>query len=307
MFYYLIFNSSYTNYEEIDKKMMITILYGTISYIVTHAIINNSNISFINSLINYFWVILCLDITMFYYVSQNDKLFSDYLSIKQLKDTINSVIDNESNKNDNSAELNENDSDNNNLDINPKLTSDDKNDENNDENNNENNDINNNDNNGNNKENNLTNIESSYNNIISNESKNDFDDINKRLNNLENPINSDNSNNSDNSDNSSNKINNKSTNLNDLIKKREIDMNSNTKLTNLPSSNNDNLKNNRLSKNFGKIIKTNTNNKESDNGGNNFFNLDLDTNLIDSDSASDSASESGSEFNFDINEFESSL
>jgi hypothetical protein len=60
MFYYLLYNSSFSFI--IDNRLFSTILYGSILYILTHAILNYCNIEILNIINNYFWIIFTLDI-----------------------------------------------------------------------------------------------------------------------------------------------------------------------------------------------------------------------------------------------------
>jgi hypothetical protein len=60
MFYYLLYNSSFSFI--VDNRLFTTILYGSILYILTHAILNYCNIEILNIINNYFWIIFTLDI-----------------------------------------------------------------------------------------------------------------------------------------------------------------------------------------------------------------------------------------------------
>jgi hypothetical protein len=60
MFYYLLYNSSFSFI--IDNRLFSTILYGSILYILTHAILNYCNIEILTIINNYFWIIFTLDI-----------------------------------------------------------------------------------------------------------------------------------------------------------------------------------------------------------------------------------------------------
>ena len=76
MFYYLLYNSSLTNFKNNQKKTLTTLLYATFLYILVHAYLhNNSNESIVN-LSKYFWLILTLDIICFIYIygQQNEEV-----------------------------------------------------------------------------------------------------------------------------------------------------------------------------------------------------------------------------------------
>ena len=69
MFYFLIFHSSISKFKEIDKKLLTTILYASIMYIIFHAILDSyqSN-NFLKIIKNYFWLIFILDISTMIYL-----------------------------------------------------------------------------------------------------------------------------------------------------------------------------------------------------------------------------------------------
>lgn len=60
MFYYLLYNSSFQFI--VDNRLFSTILYGSILYIITHAILNYCSIDILSIINNYFWYIFTLDI-----------------------------------------------------------------------------------------------------------------------------------------------------------------------------------------------------------------------------------------------------
>lgn len=106
MFYYVIYNSSLTEHIESEGKIMTTILYGTIIYIVLHAYFSSSSSTFISNLKYYFWIILLLDIGFIYYTYHNDEKINDWVNkINDLKGKINDVI---KNNNDNTPKEKEN-------------------------------------------------------------------------------------------------------------------------------------------------------------------------------------------------------
>lgn len=60
MFYYLLYNSSFSFI--VDNRLFSTILYGSILYILTHAILNYCKVEILEIINNYFWFIFILDI-----------------------------------------------------------------------------------------------------------------------------------------------------------------------------------------------------------------------------------------------------
>jgi hypothetical protein len=73
MFYYLFYNSSFTFI--VENRLFSTILYGSIIYIISHAILHYCQIDILNIIKNYFWTVLYLDIVSFCYC-----LYKDYIS-----------------------------------------------------------------------------------------------------------------------------------------------------------------------------------------------------------------------------------
>lgn len=70
MFYYLLYNSSFSFI--VDNRLFTTILYGSILYILTHAILNYCKVEILEIINNYFWITLVLDIiSLVYGVYQN--------------------------------------------------------------------------------------------------------------------------------------------------------------------------------------------------------------------------------------------
>jgi hypothetical protein len=70
MFYYLLYNSSFSFI--VDNRLFSTILYGSILYILTHAILNYCKVEILEIINNYFWITLVLDIiSLIYGVYQN--------------------------------------------------------------------------------------------------------------------------------------------------------------------------------------------------------------------------------------------
>jgi len=96
MFYYVIYNSSITNYVENQKKYLTTLLYGSILYILTHAYLSSSNSNFIRAIKPYFWAIILLDVASMYYLYQQGDGQTDWLNnIEQLRNKINNYIKND--------------------------------------------------------------------------------------------------------------------------------------------------------------------------------------------------------------------
>jgi hypothetical protein len=93
MIYYLLSNSSIVNNSDTDKKYLTTILYGTVIYIVLHAILNfNFKVLFDNIRI-YFWLIVILDISVLYYnYNQNDSNKDIVNTIDNLRNKIKNYI-----------------------------------------------------------------------------------------------------------------------------------------------------------------------------------------------------------------------
>ena len=61
MFFYLIYNSSFIKKDADKNKNVNTLIYGSIVYIILHALIY-ANVSLRNSILRYFWIILSVDI-----------------------------------------------------------------------------------------------------------------------------------------------------------------------------------------------------------------------------------------------------
>jgi hypothetical protein len=108
MFYYLFYNSSFPFI--VENRLFSTILYGSILYILTHAILNHCDIAFLNIICQYYWVIFSLDIISFSYSifkSSNEEYYEDgtnqtnqsnqsnsfNVSFNLLKNKINTLLD----------------------------------------------------------------------------------------------------------------------------------------------------------------------------------------------------------------------
>jgi hypothetical protein len=102
MFYYLFYNSTFSFIE--NNRLFSTILYGSIIYIISHAIINYCNIDFLIIIRNYFWPLFSLDILTFGYCLYNtyinvDKNSDPIVSFNLLKNKINNIITSNTNTN----------------------------------------------------------------------------------------------------------------------------------------------------------------------------------------------------------------
>ena len=85
MFYFLLFHSSITKSKDIDKKILITVLYGSILYIIFHAITSSSTKSFLVTIKKYFFLIFTLDVMCMLYVLKN------FLPEINVKDKVNNM------------------------------------------------------------------------------------------------------------------------------------------------------------------------------------------------------------------------
>ena len=109
MFFYLFYNSSFSFI--VERRLFSTILYGSILYILTHAVLNYCDVSILNIINNYYWTIFSLDIISFTYAiyqSMNDESFGNdsnsnststssnsnfNVSFNLLKNKINTLLD----------------------------------------------------------------------------------------------------------------------------------------------------------------------------------------------------------------------
>ena len=69
MFYYLIYNSSYIKKKENKDKSLYTLIYGSIVYIILHALLS---FTFKSDVIKYFWIIFLIDCASIYLSSDFD-------------------------------------------------------------------------------------------------------------------------------------------------------------------------------------------------------------------------------------------
>lgn len=76
MYYYLLYNSSFSFI--VENRLFSTILYGSILYILTHAILNYCDVSILSIINNYFWTTLTLDVISFTYAIYNSFMNNEY-------------------------------------------------------------------------------------------------------------------------------------------------------------------------------------------------------------------------------------
>jgi len=68
MFYFLIFHTSISASKDIDRKSLTTFLYGSVMYIILHAILSSCEQPFLQVIRRYFWIIVGLDIISMFFV-----------------------------------------------------------------------------------------------------------------------------------------------------------------------------------------------------------------------------------------------
>jgi hypothetical protein len=86
MFYFLIYQSSITEYYDTEKKYLTSFFWGTIAYIFSHALFSSSTAPFAIQLKKSFWLILLIDIGVLLYMYQ-------YVKNKESADTDTSMVD----------------------------------------------------------------------------------------------------------------------------------------------------------------------------------------------------------------------
>jgi len=108
MFYYLLYNSSFSFI--LENRLFSTVLYGSILYILTHAVLNYCELSILTIINNYYWTLLTLDIISFSYAIYNSFINNTYIvnnnsmndsgegnnmnvSFNLLKNKINTMLD----------------------------------------------------------------------------------------------------------------------------------------------------------------------------------------------------------------------
>lgn len=87
MFYFLICQSSITEYYDTEKKYLTSFFWGTIAYIFSHALFSSSNMPFVVQLKKSFWFIFMVDIGVVYYMYQ-------YIKDKDSADSDTTMVDN---------------------------------------------------------------------------------------------------------------------------------------------------------------------------------------------------------------------
>ena len=85
MYYYLLYNSSFSFI--VENRLFSTILYGSILYILTHAILNYCDVSILSIINNYFWTTLTLDVISFTYAIYNSFMNNDSGSVNGSSDS----------------------------------------------------------------------------------------------------------------------------------------------------------------------------------------------------------------------------
>lgn len=102
MFFYLFYNSSIINTNTKQQKNISTLIYGSIIYIILHAILffKNNN-DFIKNFQRYFWILFILDCisVLFTHITNNDTIFINKINfekpkkqtIKDIKEEINQL------------------------------------------------------------------------------------------------------------------------------------------------------------------------------------------------------------------------
>ena len=111
MFYYLLYNSSFSFI--VENRLFSTVLYGSILYILTHAVLNYCDVSILTIINNYYWTLLTLDIISFSYAIYNSFINNDIfnnnsndssgesnnmnVSFNLLKNKINTMLDRKNN------------------------------------------------------------------------------------------------------------------------------------------------------------------------------------------------------------------
>ena len=112
MYYFLLFNSSLIINNYSNQKLILVLTYGSILYMISHAIIFHTNIPFLIVLRSYFWNLFMLDIMVLVYklwgsenITPNENL---KLSINLLKNKIYNMMDAKHNINIEDQNLNSN-------------------------------------------------------------------------------------------------------------------------------------------------------------------------------------------------------
>ena len=97
MYYYLLYNSSFSFI--VENRLFSTILYGSILYILTHAILNYCDVSILTIINNYFWTTLTLDIISISYAIYNTFMTNANNIGNNSDSNVNSNLDSENSMN----------------------------------------------------------------------------------------------------------------------------------------------------------------------------------------------------------------
>lgn len=62
MFFFLVFHTKITSTNDIEKKIITTLVYGTMLYVIFHVMLNTSQKAFFVTMRQYFWLMLLVDI-----------------------------------------------------------------------------------------------------------------------------------------------------------------------------------------------------------------------------------------------------
>ena len=84
MYYFVIYQSSITEYYDTEKKYLTSFFWGTIAYIFTHAFLTSTNIPLLVQLYKSFWLLIAVDIGVMIYM---------YYNIKNKDSLDNSLVD----------------------------------------------------------------------------------------------------------------------------------------------------------------------------------------------------------------------
>lgn len=106
MFFFTIYQSSYLEFYNLDKKLVTTFFWGTICYLLLHAILGSTNHPFLMNLKKTYWLLLIVDLGVCYYLHyhlNNNYAEKDEQIVSQLLQNIsknkNSNNNNNNNKN----------------------------------------------------------------------------------------------------------------------------------------------------------------------------------------------------------------
>lgn len=86
MFYFVIFNSSISKSPNPNKRILTTLLYGTVAYICFHAILSSSKNDFLNIIQQYFWIFIVSDFASSIY------MYNEYCEQRRFNNNILSQI-----------------------------------------------------------------------------------------------------------------------------------------------------------------------------------------------------------------------